>query len=291
MFQFSAGTSYARYMHIECKGGIVFIHVKGHSDNDGNDKADERVQWGKEDGPYCRFTTNGEPEGDYIDQPRPADAPPPSSPLPHPSPTSRLRNSVPPLRPFSSNLSTIRPRTSNEPTPRQNTLGLNGNFFASSYIESAINNISCCKQLNFSPPSLQDTVPGLLDTIGCRDVMDSILNRCGVMCLARLALVCTSTRDIISEYNSRTKRIFPVRCGGFDHEHHMFWTTYKRERAAELSSLPSQADDTSYRPSSPSTINDEDTNNNWTSSLSPSSNDTNTYTSSPNSTTGDDTNL
>eukprot|EP01048_Picozoa_sp_COSAG05_P012109 COSAG05_NODE_1190_length_5573_cov_33.432590_3_plen_287_part_00 len=92
------------------KGGIVFIHVKGHSDNDGNDKADERVQWGKEEGPYCRFTTNGEPEGDYIDQPRPADAPPPSSPLPHPSPSSRLRNNVPPLQPFSSNLSTIRPR-------------------------------------------------------------------------------------------------------------------------------------------------------------------------------------
>ena len=111
------------------------------------------------------------------------------------------------------------------------------------------------------------------------------------MCLARLALVCTSTRDIISEYNSRTKRIFPARCGGFDHEHHMFWTTYKRERAAELSSLSSQADDTSYRPSSPSTINDEDTNINQTSSLSPSSNDTNTYTSSPNSTIGDDTNL
>ena len=110
------------------------------------------------------------------------------------------------------------------------------------------------------------------------------------MCLARLALVCTSTRDIISEYNNRTKRIFPARCGGFDHEHHLFWTTYKRERAAELSSLSSQADDTSYRPSSPSTINDEDTNNNWTSSLSPSSYDTNTHTSSSSSTTDGDTN-
>ena len=53
---------------------------------------------------------------------------------------------------------------------------------------------------------------------------------------------------------------------------------------------PSQADDTSYRPSSPSTINDEDTNNNWTSSLSPSSYDTNTYPSSSNSNTDDDTN-
>ena len=30
------------------KGGVIFIHVKGHSDNKGNDKADERVQWGKD---------------------------------------------------------------------------------------------------------------------------------------------------------------------------------------------------------------------------------------------------
>ena len=114
-----------------------------------------------------------------------------------------------------------------------------------------------------------------------------------------------------------------MHCGGFDHEHHTFWATYKRERfeeamkrpaaklyelataieslererAAEVdalnqpSSLPSQTDDTSYRPSSPLTPNGEDTNNLWNSSLSPSSNDTNTYTSSPNSTIGDDTNL
>ena len=31
------------------KGGIHFIHVKGHSNNAGNDKADDRVQWGKMD--------------------------------------------------------------------------------------------------------------------------------------------------------------------------------------------------------------------------------------------------
>ena len=55
-------------------------------------------------------------------------------------------------------------------------------------------------------------------------------------------------------------------------------TIDKRERATELSSLSSQVDDTSYRPSSPSTINDEDTNINQTLSLSPSSNDTNTHT-------------
>ena len=206
---------------------------------------------------------------------------------------------------------------------------MSGNFFASTYTESAISNISCRKQLNFSSLSLKDTVPGLLEVFNCLDVVPSILDRCGVMCLARMTLTCTTARDIISEYNHRTKRIFPVRCGGFDHEHHMFWTTYKRERAAErapqprdtlssafaantksivaniraqaatteteapkqLSSLPSQVDDTSYRPSPPSTTNGEDANNNWTSSLSPSSNDTNTYTLSPNSTIGDDTNL
>ena len=90
------------------------------------------------------------------------------------------------------------------------------------------------------------------------------------MCLARLALTSKSTREIINEYNRGTKRIFPVRCGGFDHEHHTFWATYKRERAAEVDalnqppSLSSQVDDTSYRPSSPSTLNGGDTNNQTT---------------------------
>ena len=36
-------------------GGVHFIHAKGHSGDDGNDHADDRVQWGKGDGPYCRF--------------------------------------------------------------------------------------------------------------------------------------------------------------------------------------------------------------------------------------------
>ena len=35
------------------------------------EKADERVQWGKENGPYCRFRLDGTSEGNYIDQPRP----------------------------------------------------------------------------------------------------------------------------------------------------------------------------------------------------------------------------
>ena len=70
----------------------------------------------------------------------------------------------------------------------------------------------------------------------------------------------------------------------------------ERERTAEAdalnqpSSLPSQADDTNYRPSSPSTPNGEDTINQRNSSLSPSSYDTNTCTSSSNSINVDDTN-
>ena len=60
------------------------------------------------------------------------------------------------------------------------------------------------------------------------------------MSFARLKVTCTSLRDTIGQYNSRIKRIFPVRCGGFDHEYHTFWATYHRERAAELESLPTE---------------------------------------------------
>ena len=35
------------------------MHVKGHSDDGGNDHADELVQWGKEDGPYARLRNGG----------------------------------------------------------------------------------------------------------------------------------------------------------------------------------------------------------------------------------------
>ena len=49
------------------KERCTFIHVKGHSDDGGNDRADELVQWGKEPGPYCRMQLNGEgEEGDSI---------------------------------------------------------------------------------------------------------------------------------------------------------------------------------------------------------------------------------
>ena len=62
----------------------IEIHVKEHSGNVGNDKADDRVQWGKESGPFCRFNVDGTNcEGDYINSPRPSPcSSPPSSPTP-----------------------------------------------------------------------------------------------------------------------------------------------------------------------------------------------------------------
>ena len=70
------------------KGGVHFIHVKGHSNNAGNDRADDRVQWGKMDGPYCRFRSDGTSEGDFIDKPRPTS--PKRSSLCTPSPSFRI---------------------------------------------------------------------------------------------------------------------------------------------------------------------------------------------------------
>jgi ribonuclease HI len=38
---------------------VHFVHVKGHSGNEGNDRADERVQWGKDGGPCSHFCKGG----------------------------------------------------------------------------------------------------------------------------------------------------------------------------------------------------------------------------------------
>ena len=43
---------------------VTFVHVKGHRDDDGNERADELVQWGKTAGPYSRFKAGGGGEGD-----------------------------------------------------------------------------------------------------------------------------------------------------------------------------------------------------------------------------------
>ena len=40
------------------------MHVKGHSRDEGNDRADLLVQWGKTEGPYSRYQMNGVGEGD-----------------------------------------------------------------------------------------------------------------------------------------------------------------------------------------------------------------------------------
>ena len=42
---------------------VHWVHVKGHSADGGNDRADELVQWGKGDGPYARLREGGG-EGD-----------------------------------------------------------------------------------------------------------------------------------------------------------------------------------------------------------------------------------
>ena len=48
---------------------IHFSHVKGQSDDRGNDKADERVQWGKGEAPFCHLNVNGAREDGYLERP------------------------------------------------------------------------------------------------------------------------------------------------------------------------------------------------------------------------------
>jgi ribonuclease HI len=43
---------------------VHWVHVRGHSGDGGNDRADELVQWGKEAGPYARLRSVGGGEGD-----------------------------------------------------------------------------------------------------------------------------------------------------------------------------------------------------------------------------------
>ena len=53
----------------ECRSSLSFVHVKGHSSDGGNDRADELVQWGKEPAPYCRLQLGGEGEGESLQGP------------------------------------------------------------------------------------------------------------------------------------------------------------------------------------------------------------------------------
>ena len=49
---------------VEKSRTVHWVHVKGHSGDGGNDRADELVQWGKEEGPYARLRALGAGEGD-----------------------------------------------------------------------------------------------------------------------------------------------------------------------------------------------------------------------------------
>ena len=50
---------------------MTFIHVKGHSSDGGNDRADELAWWGKEEGPYSRLASDGSGEGEGRHRPEP----------------------------------------------------------------------------------------------------------------------------------------------------------------------------------------------------------------------------
>eukprot|EP01052_Picozoa_sp_SAG31_P012570 SAG31_NODE_738_length_12447_cov_4.809848_2_plen_164_part_00 len=53
---------WARQLLAQVEAGgreVHFVHVKGHNDDGGNDRADELVQWGKGDGPYARLREGG----------------------------------------------------------------------------------------------------------------------------------------------------------------------------------------------------------------------------------------
>ena len=43
---------------------VTFVHVRGHIGEEGNERADRLVQWGKTDGPYSRLRVAGGGEGD-----------------------------------------------------------------------------------------------------------------------------------------------------------------------------------------------------------------------------------
>ena len=51
-------------MQVRQQRAVTFVHVKGHSGDPGNDRADELVQWGKHDSDeYARFRVDGTGEG------------------------------------------------------------------------------------------------------------------------------------------------------------------------------------------------------------------------------------
>jgi hypothetical protein len=84
-----------------------------------------------------------------------------------------------------------------------------------------------------SPSPVVTTALNLNDIISHRDIGNLIMNECGVLSLGRLQITNKAIRSTITSYNLRTKRVFPARCGGHDHEYATFWATVDRERATE----------------------------------------------------------
>jgi hypothetical protein len=46
-------------VEVRRRNDVSLIHVKGHSVDGGNDRADELAWWGKEDPPFCRLRPGG----------------------------------------------------------------------------------------------------------------------------------------------------------------------------------------------------------------------------------------
>ena len=49
----------ALLVEVRRRNDVRLIHVKGHSADGGNDRADELAWWGKEGPPFCRLRPGG----------------------------------------------------------------------------------------------------------------------------------------------------------------------------------------------------------------------------------------
>jgi ribonuclease HI len=85
------------------------------------------------------------------------------------------------------------------------------------------------------PPSTLavTTALNINDLISHHDIGNLIMNECGVLDLGRLSITNKASTNAVTRYNLRSKRIFPINCGGFDQEYATFWATVDRERATE----------------------------------------------------------
>jgi len=163
----------------ECErrdGGVHFVHVKGHSGDVGNDKADDRVQWGKAEGPYCRFRADGTWEGSFVD----TAVSPSTVPVCYtPSPSLRLSAN------FSHNLSSGS-ITGLQPKARRNLFPAPSLSPISPIPQSTTISISTIA----TPELSQSLVPSQLEQSGCNS----------------LGTTCVSTRNY--SHNTRSRSLY-----------------------------------------------------------------------------------